>query len=141
MDRDQFSLLRDKERAGRKSLRSYLLSALFVLIWFGGFYYVMLRPATQPISPLPGPAIISSPLLTPSVATPDINGRVTNSPGASFSFPFWAPLAFIILALAIAEELLASRWTPFYFRYGLPIFARRYDVVATYNLSAFVQSL
>jgi len=141
MDRDQFSLLREKERSGRKSFRSYLLNALFILFWLGGFYYIMLRPATQPISPLQGPAALSSPLLTPAAAPPGIDSRTTNSPGADFTFPFWAPLAFIILALAIVEELLASRWTPFYFRYGLPIFARRYDVVGTYNLSAFVQSL
>lgn len=141
MDQDQFSLLREKEGAGRKSLRSYLFSALFVLLWLGGAYYIMLRPATQFVSPLPSPAISSSPLLTPAVAPPDPNGRLTNSPGTGFGFPFWAPLAFIILALAIGEELLASRWTPFYFRYGLPIFARRYELVGTYNLSAFVQSL
>lgn len=141
MDRDQFSLLRDKERAGRKSLRSYLLSALFILFWLGGFYYIMLRPASQPISPLQEPAALSSPLLTPVTTPSTFDSPTTNSPGADFSFPFWAPFVFIILALALGEDLAGSRWMPFYFRYGLPIFARRYDVVATYNLSAFVQSL
>lgn len=141
MDQDQFSLIREEERAGRKSLRSYLLSALFVLFWLGGFYYIMLRPATQPISPLQEPAALSSPLLTPAAAVPGIDSPTTNSPGADFSFPFWAPLAFIILALAIVEELLASRWTPFYFRYGLPIFARRYEVTGTYTLAATIQTV